>query len=209
MALIMYLTRVPRYKNTTAKDIQLIESYFAWQNAKEMKSKYSCDTFEEWCGISDSELPDAHIIEYYKQFYTMKQMYVEGIGEEKTYSIFEQLARFVKTNQIFRWFIDNVIEDDVDSEKYYEVSKEQLEKLLIACKKIMMSLTKINRNEYTVNEDIAKQVLPLLEERGYFFGPDTYDETYISQINETISVINNILMTTNFENQIVYFNVIW
>lgn len=210
MALIMYLNRAPRYKDTTIKDIMLIESYFAWQHENEIKSQYSCDSFEKWCGTPDNELPDMAIIEYYKQFYTKKDMYTEYIGKTSVYSILEQLARIVKNNQAFNWFIHNVMDNNIN-EEYYEVSKAQFEELLNTCNKVKDSfeLSETGGYPYIVNEDVAKELFPLLEQRGYFFGLDQYNGRYAEQIIELIEIIENILETTDFETQMIYFNASW
>lgn len=214
MALIMYLTRAPRYKDITAKEIMLMESYFQWQHEKEIGSKYASETFEKWCSHSENELPDKKTINYYRTFFNKKEMYVEGIGKVQINSLFEQLARFVKTNHIFNWFIKNVMSNNVDKE-YHEVTKEQLEIFIETCIKVKNSFTFIGKNKYTnedeynVNEDIAKELLPLMEDVGYFFGPHVYNDFYAEQVIKAIEVVNNILSTTDFKNQAIYFNATW
>lgn len=214
MALIMYLTRTPRYENITIKDIQLIESYFRWQHEKEIGSKYASDTFEKWCGHSVNELPNNEILEYFKPFYSKRTVYIEGIGRAESYSICEQTARLVKTNQIFNWFTVNVMNNNVDKE-YYEVSKVKLEALYEACQKVKDKFTLLgknqysNENEYAVDEQTANELLPVMKEVGYFFGPSEYNELYADQIIKTMNIISEILSTTDFNNQAIYFNAIW
>lgn len=214
MALITYFTRAPRYKDITANDILLIESYLSWQHENEIGSRYSCSTFKEWCGIPDEKLPNKETIDFYKQFYTKKKMWIEGIGKQNCYSIFEQLVRHVKTNQIFNWFIKNTMNDSPDTE-YHEVTKEQLERLLHDCNKVKDTFTFLHwddymkMNRYAVNEDVAKEYLPLLENGGYFFGSKVYDEYYADQVIDVIQVVENILKTTDFEKETIYFNAIW
>lgn len=214
MALIMYLTRTPRHENVTMKDIKLIESYFRWQHEKEIGSKYASDTFDKWCGHSEAELPVSEVIEYYKPFYSKKATYIEGVGKSEGYSVCELLARLVKTNQIFNWFISNVMNGNVDKE-YYEVTKEQLLSLYDTCKKVQCSFKLIGKNKYTnedeyeVDEKIAKELLPFMDEVGYFFGPRVYGELYVEQVIKIIDVVDQILTTTDFKKQIIYFNATW
>lgn len=214
MSLIMYLTRAPKYKNTTAKEIILIESYLSWQHENEIKSKYSCDTFEKWCSHSENELPSKDTINYYKPFWTTKPMYMEMIGDVECRSIFEQLARFVKANPIFNWFYNNVMEQNFDRE-YHEVTKNQLEDFLEICKKVKedcITLVKENQhditamNEYIVNEDIAKELLPTYDNAQSYFGPNNYESFYAYQVVNAIEVVSNILANTDFEKQIIYLN---
>ena len=216
MALIMYFTRIPRYKNILTDeyetiprdDIVLIEKYFNWKRVRETGNQYNCDSLEDWCGIPESKLPHKYVVNYYRDFYTPKKQYVEYVGEVEGYSLFEQLARFAKVNQVFNWFIKNVMGGKVDQE-YYEVTKKQFEELLGACNKVRSGFTNIGEDEYTINEELAKEYLPLMEEQGYMFGLKEYSSYYAVQVIEMIDIISNILDTTDFEKQTVYFNAIW
>lgn len=213
MALIMYLTKAPRYDNTTAKEIMLIEDFLHWRHENKIKSRYACESFEQWGGIPESELPDKYTIEYYRQFLTKKSMYVEGVGQQMCDSIFDQLARFVKANQIFNWFVKNVMNNNVDQE-YYEVTEAQLKSLLDVCSEVRKGFTFVGTDsyygdKYEVNEEVASKLLPIMEERGYFFGANKYGRAYVKQVIEAMDVIKNILETTDFDNEAVYFNAIW
>lgn len=213
MALIMYLTKAPKYDNTTAKEIMLIEDFLHWRHENKIKSRYRCESFEQWGGVSESELPDKYTIEHYRQFYTKKHMYVDGVGQEVCYSIFDQLAHFVKANQVFNWFIKNVMNGNIDNE-YYEVTENHLKSLLDVCNKVKEGFNFIGTDDYygdqyDVDVEIASNLLPTMEERGYFFGTGNYGRVYVKQVNEVIDVVKNILETTDFEKETVYFNATW
>lgn len=214
MALIMYLTRAPRYKNIVTDeyetipmdDIVLIEKYFNWKKAKS-DGKDSGDTLEEWCGIPEDKLPHKYIVNYYRNFYSSKKKYHEYFGDTEVYSLFEQIARFVKANQVFNWFIKHVMNNQVDK-NYYEVSKDHLVNLLDTCNKVINSFDS-NGENYVVDKNIAKELLPFMESHGYFFGLDDYNAMYAHQVIEAANTIKTILDTTDFEKQVVYFNAIW
>lgn len=214
MALIMYLTKAPKYQNIITKeyetiprdDIVLIDQYFNWKRAK-AEGKDSGNTLEEWCGIPQSKLAHKYIVGYYSDFYVKKTMYHEYMGEIETYSVFDQLARIVRTNQVFNWFITNVMSGNINK-NYYEVTKQNLEDLLNACNKVKNSCVH-NNGKYVVNENVAEEHLPFMTEKGLFFGSSIYDDNYVNQIIETENIINNILNTTDFEKETVYFNAIW
>ena len=130
MALIMYLTRAPRYDNTTAKEIMLIEDFLHWRHENKNKSRYSCESFEQWGGVPESELPDKYTIEYYRQFLTKKSIYVEGIGQQTCDSIFEQLARIVKAKKPKIVFLENVKNFEKHNEgKTLERAKKELQRI--------------------------------------------------------------------------------
>ena len=76
-------------------------------------------------------------------------------GENERHAIFEHIARIAKANQIFNWFVKNIMHDSMTTE-YYEVSKEQFETLLQICQNVV--------NDTHVNETVAKELLPLMEE---------------------------------------------
>ena len=212
MALILYLERAPRYENIITKeyetiprdDIALIESYFNWQKERADGGKYSCDTLEEWCGVPASKLPHKYIISHYSDFFIKRVVYSEIAGEVERYCIFEQLARIPKANQIFNWFIQNVMNGE-PSKKHYNVTKDQLSMLLDALNKVKNSISEVG----IVNEKVAKCVMPVLTNGGYFFGTTEYDAIYTAQIIDAIDIINNILSTTDFNEQAIYFNATW
>jgi hypothetical protein len=220
MALIMYLTKAPNYQDIITdeyitiprEDIELIDKYFTWGMVRS-EGGNAGNTLEEWCGIPASKLPHKYIINHYREFFTMKKFYHEYIGDTKGCTIFDQLARIVKANQIFRWFIENVMDGKPDRQ-YHEVSARQLFDLLFACKVVRKGFKLIEHDEhygdkYSVNETVARKYLPLLEEQGYFFGSKDYDINYAAHVLEMIDIIENILKTTDFKKETVYFNATW
>lgn len=220
MALIMYLTKAPKYQNIMTdeyetiprKDIELIDEYFTWKMVRS-EGGNAGNSLMEWCGVPQSELPHKYVINYYNEFFTLKSFYEEYVGQTKEYTIFDQLARLVKANQIFNWFIKNVMNDKPDAE-YHEIAREQLVELLDACINVRNGFTLIEHDEddgdtYAVNEEIAKAFLPIMEEQGYFFGTKQYDANYARHIVEMIDILENILNTTDFEKETVYFNATW
>jgi hypothetical protein len=194
------------YETIPREDIVLIDKYFNWKKAK-AEGKDCGDTLKEWCGIPESKLVHKYVVNYYNDFYVEKTMYHEYMGEVEVYSVFDQLARIVKANQIFNWFINNVM-SGVANNDYYEVTKEHLENLLKICNKVKNSFTN-NDGEYIVNAEVAEENLPLMKERGIFFGTSTYDNNYATHVIEMVNIIDNILSTIDFEKETVYFNAIW
>lgn len=54
---------------------------------------------------------------------------------------------------------------------------------------------------------VAQQLLPT--QAGFFFGSYEYDEWYVKQIDETIEIIENLLATTNFDEEMIYYVSSW
>lgn len=217
MSLVLYLYSAPKYQNTTAEEIKLIESYLEWQHEKSNNGKYSCDTFEQWCSHSESELPSKDVIEYYQQFWIKKKMRIEMLGDMDVYSIFNQLGRFCKTNHIINWFYKNVMNGELDK-NFHEVSKEQICSLYHICKKIRdtgIELIEKNKhgidalNKYDVDESVTNLLPPLYGNKGMFFGSTECDSFYAYQIIRAVDILKNIINTTDFDKQVIYLKPIW
>ena len=192
MALIMYFNRAPRYEGITAKDIKLVESYYAWKKERALDGPYSCNTLEEWCGIPESEMPHKYAVNYLLDFMSSKKMYVEGMGEQERESIFEQMGRIANAPHILKWFVDNVMDGNADAE-YHEITGDQLSDLFHVC-------VEVDSSGY----EYAKSTLPLMGE----VSDDAYNDFYMTKVAETKDVLSNILNTTDFEKQTIYFNAI-
>ena len=215
MALIIYFTRVPRYQNIFTNeyetipfnDVQLINKYFNWKKARE-EHGVDCYSLKDWCGVSEDDMPHKTIVNYYGDFYNKKMAYNNYDSEMvETESIFEDLARIVKANQIFNWLINNVTNGNVDNE-HHEVSKEKLKMLCRALKQIRRDAT-FDDNGFKVDEDVAKEYMPIMDDVPMFWGTNKYDEVYAEQVVKVYDIIRDILNTTDFEKESIYFNAIW
>ena len=227
MGLDSYLYRMPRYKGTTVHDVHAIEEYLNWQRTKAEGLKYfNCNTLKEWCDIDESELPSKEIIDYYKQFYT--KCYSDWDTEHKYgwYSIMKQVGYWRKANEIHNFFIENVQDGEDDCEYHNECTREILEDLLHTCKTVLDSCAttygKIHigdrgtdngwepvyeDGQVVIDSSVAEELLPRC--RGFFFGGDGYDEYYVNDIVDTIKILENVLATTDFETQMVYYVSSW
>lgn len=227
MGLDSYLYRMPRYKGVTVHDVHAIEEYLNWQREKAEGNEYAdCKTLKEWCDIDESELPSQEIIDYYKQFYT--KCYSDWDTEHKYgwYSIMKQVGYWRKANEIHNWFVESVQDGEDDCEYHNECTRGILEDLLHTCKVVFDSCattySKIHIEDratenglepiYTdgqvlIDSSIAEELLPRC--RGFFFGGDSYDEYYVSDIVDTIKIIENVLATTDFETQMVFYVSSW
>lgn len=213
MALVIRFYRVPRYWNIITKeyetvpfkDIALINKYFDWQKEKADNGKYSCDTLKEWCGVPESELPHKYVISHYSDFYTRKPWYLEYTGERsEVYSIFEDVGRFVKTNQIMNWLINNVTEGKFDHD-VHEISEEQVKNLSVALGKTCRAIC-VKGDEFVVKDEAkAKENLPVMDELPYFWGSNSYDSIYAEQVADARDVIERIRLKTDFEKESIYY----
>ena len=213
MAYRFCFIRVPKYKNISFRDIQLIERYLQWRKQKDNNTKSGQGTFQQWCGHSLEELPPVDAVEYYRAFFERKHTNNDDNHGYQCFGIFEQLARFSKASQIPKWFNDNSHITVWEKGEYYEIDKETLENFLSACNNVRRHGLKFveydlhGESIYTVDEDTVKNYLPILEgDDGTLSFPWEYGELYARQVIEAIQKINEILFTTNFEKESIYVN---
>lgn len=227
MGLDMYLNRMPRHKGTTVEQVSALESYFDWkenkQNPASNARKY---TLKEWCGVAYKDVPTGDVRKFYKAFYTIKYQHWDtekqfGIGR-----IMEQVGYWRKANHIHNWFVENIQHGIDDCNYHREVTEKDLKNLLSICKKVLKSselvATKIeNGTTYKdgkmvpIMEDgnaikdptVARKLLPT--QSGFFFGGTGYDEWYLEDVKNTIDIITNVLETTDFEKEMIYYVSSW
>ena len=210
VAVIMYFTKVPKYQNILTnevetlprEDLELIDKYFTWKMVRSMGGKAG-NTLEEWCGIPQSKLAHKYVVNYYREFFVPRRYYNEYAGYTTASTIFQQLARIPRAPQFIQWFIDNV---DNNTTKYWEISKDQLQDLFLACKKVKFGFISNRKSEekFLVNKAVAKEYLPLPE----WMSEDAYDHFYASKVIETMEIIRQILFNTDFEKETIYVNYI-
>lgn len=226
MGLDMMLYRMPRYKNTTANEVNTIKNYLEWQQKKKENNKYANCTLKEWCGIDISEVPDIDVVEYYMQFYNNKY-YAWDIEHNYGHdSIMEQVGYWRKENMIHQWFVDHV-QDGVDDCDYHkECTKEILEELLDTCEKVkqiaVLKSAKVvvgktlengkwvnnyEDGEIVANADEVAALLPT--QGGFFFGGTEYDNWYMRGVEDTIDILTRVLETTDFEKEMIYYRSSW
>lgn len=227
MGLDMYLNRMPRYKNATAKEVSMLEDYFDWKNKKKdpNSSANSC-TLKKWCGVEYKDVPNGNIRKFYEPFFTVK--YSEW-DIEKSYGygrIMDQVAYWRKANAIHDWFVNHVQDGEDDCDYHDEVTKETLQELLDVCEQVLKASEMVdgqivNGYRYTDNgkepilEDgqhikdpsVAMELLPTTG--GFFFGSTDYDEWYYEQVEYTANKIREILETTDFEQEMIYYVSSW
>lgn len=200
---------MPRYKGATVHDVYAIEQYLDWQRIKAEGNEYAdCNTLKEWCDIDESELPSQEVIDYYKQFYT--KCYSDWDTEHKYgwYSIMKQVGYWRKANEIHNWFVKNVQDGEDDCDYHNECTREILEDLLHTCKIVLDSCATTYRDgQVVIDSSVAEELLPRC--RGFFFGGDGYDEYYVSDVVDTIKILEEVLATTDFETQMVFYVSSW
>jgi hypothetical protein len=102
----------------------------------------------------------------------------------------EVMGRFKKTNQIHRWFLEN-IQNGVDDSRFYLVDEYQFKKLYKLCTTVES------------NPERAEELLPTL--KGFDIGSAKYDAVYFENLSKVLIILGYINNTFDFEkNELVY-----
>ena len=153
-----------------------------------------------------------------------KGEYVHWIG------VTQNVGYWRKANHIHKWFVDNV-QDGEDNCDYYELKPSQLEKLLNTCKEVIKLIEddkntttkpityneikdgkfqEVQGTEIVYSDETYSKVEELLPTRsGFFFGGTEYDQWYFEDVKNTITMIEKVLVETDFENQFVVYGSSW
>ena len=99
-----------------------------------------------------------------------------------------------KANAIHNWFVENVQKGEDNCQSYW-VSTEDLEELRNICKQVLTDRSQ------------ADTLLP--SQSGFFFGSTDYDEWYFSDLENTVTIINNLLDDDTFKCYDFYYQASW
>lgn len=201
MGLDMFLERMPRYEDATASDVMAVANYLDWQKSKAEGSEYANCSFKEWCGVD--EIPSKEYIDFYSTFY--KDQYSGWDADIPWLRTHEEVGYWRKANAIHNWFVENV-QDGVDDCCYHrEVTAEDLCDLLDVCMEVLNSCEVVDGK--IADASTAERLPPSTS--GFFFGSTEYDEYYVQDIEHTIDVITEVLETTDFDTQMIYYVSSW
>ena len=197
----MYLNRMPKYKNATPKDVVAVDNFLDY--IKSQMAGNHC-TFNEWCGM---ELTDVNLefVEFYSNHYAAKYGSWDIEKKYPWYRVGENVGYWRKANQIHNWMVNN-IQAGIDDCGTYEVTKENIKKLLNICRNIK-ALSILEDGKIIINQDIAETLLPTTH--GFFFGGTDYDEYYMQDIEDTIKILEKVLAETDFEKEMIAYCSSW
>lgn len=206
MGLDMFLFRMPRYKDTTPRQIRAIEENICWQDAIASGKCKKSMSMKEWTGYSFDDLPPEDAFYFYVSH--CKTRYACWDTEKKYPSkdIMEEVAYWRKANQIHNWFVKLVQDGEDDCRYHDEVTEDVLSDLLRKCKSVLKKVSKLDDGEIIVPTS-AQRILPTAE--GFFFGSYDYGELYVEQLEDTVEMIEKILKETDFETQMIYYVSSW
>ena len=135
----------------------------------------------------------------------------------------EEVITWRKSNQIHRWFVENVQNGKDDCNDYY-VSRDQLTQLLGTCRRVLDAselapgqvsngytfsaqgerVALLEAGQIINNPTVAKALLPTQE--GFFFGSTEYDQWYFGDLKETVTVLEAELAKGNARDHYEYWS---
>lgn len=145
------------------------------------------------------------------------------INLNKVSYIIESAGYWRKANAIHNWFVENVQDGKDDCGEYY-VSTHSMKELLSACKTVLENSKLTDGrmvSHYTFDElgdevphyvdgsviddsSAAEELLPTAS--GFFFGDTDYNEYYLSDIKDTIVILEEALKDESAE---FYYSASW
>ncbi len=147
-------------------------------------------------------------------------------GKKPNGEFAEEVGYWRKANMIHDWMVEHVQDGFDDCCYHNEVTKEILEELLDTCTKVYESCTMIlgpvkngqmhkdgewvdciEPGKVVIDPTVAKELLPTTS--GFFFGSTEYDEYYVEHIANTIDIITQVLETTDFDKEMIYYVSSW
>lgn len=220
MGLDMYLERKRKInKNLTLEETKKIACYLTWK--EHFKDKFS---LEELFGLKESEIDlnyvsnfedfnDPYEVGYWRkanQIHNWFNNHIDGGVENCQYyevskSMLEELLAVCK----------EVLSKAVIGEGNifcYSTSKENASKLLkegyiVVDNKEQNLVDVFKKGDVILNTDEISKLLPTKE--GFFFGNINYDTGYLTDIENTINILTDVLSTTDFDNEAVLYYASW
>ena len=143
---------------------------------------------------------DRYIGAYYEHNNVQGEIAITADGVEididfsQVESITQRVMQWRKSNQIHKWFVENV-QNGVDECQRSQVTTEQLTELNKSCKEVL---------EF---KDRASEIMP--SQGGFFFGGESYDEWYFQDIEATIEALDIILSKEYDYNTTFFYQASW
>lgn len=125
-------------------------------------------------------------------FEVLKKMFPElKVSEDSSFfEVSATVGYWRKANAIHNWFVNNCQDGEDDCKEYY-VSKERLQELQDLCRK-ELAIKDVVEPEGGSDEFGFERLEPT---SGFFFGETNRDEWYYKDIQKTIDLISNLLMS--------------
>ena len=140
----------------------------------------------------DTDYSEATRPEYKNVIEVSGLSHVENPADVYGASVSVNCAYWRKSNQIHKWFVDNVQNGEDDCGEYY-VSHDRLKQLLTACRQALFH----------------KDPNYLPPQSGFFFGNTDINQYYWEDIKDTIKQLSKLTDLPDFEQLSFYYQSSW
>ena len=134
----------------------------------------------------------------------------------------EVVGSWTNANHIHKWFAKHVGRHDMDAFGKIKITRQKLERLRDVCRVVLDSCELTNGkaiggymmelNErvpimieglYVKDSKIAQKYLPTAS--GFAIGSTHYNDEYVAEVRRTMEIVNDVLKTTNFRAQQLFY----
>ena len=154
-------------------------------------------------------------------------MYLDKVKKDESFDESFEVAYWRKANAIHAWFERNCANGELEDCQDYNVSKDDLIKLVEDCQTVLNS-SKLVEKEVPVQQydfdkkdyvevkkalkvlddtSVAEELLPT--QSGFFFGSTLYDQYYVEDLENTVKQITEILKDTDFDEWNIVYHAWW
>lgn len=221
MGLSMHLYRANLHGHSI-RQATLVENYLNLQkwNADNPEKTY---TLQEWCHQDPADIKPKALADLTPEFkmgyccWDTRKVYGH-------YRIFQNCACWSGANAIHSWFVQNV-QNGVDDCETYQVTREQLEKLMEICRDVLDKVQTQNiqvhvgiqlqggkdvpvmhNGKIITNPEVCEELLPTQNE---FAGNTDYDEYYVKDLEKTVQMLTEIIEQTNWATETITYTASW
>lgn len=193
--LSMSLIRSPRLDDVTIQQMRAVEYWFSYCNRP---VKYQDDSFENWCGLSEDALPSQEVIKELEPYYVARFAPYDTEHRWGSKSILHIIDYWNGGNHVHKWFVDHVQNGKDDYKIHQECTKIALEELLDACKHVIASVDPAHAaKKWLLSDEKAQEQY------------NEYSDFDINGVERTMNIIENVLATTDFKKQKIYYCSHW
>ena len=122
-------------------------------------------------------------------------MYMKKVRKSTGDVIDNEVAYWRKANQIRNWIVNHTDYPEGGNCIDFLLTKDNLTALVADCKRVLL------------DHDLAPELLPT--KSGFFFGSTDYSGYYFDDIESTVRQVEEILKTTDFETEDIYYCEWW
>lgn len=147
-------------------------------------------------------------------------------GESPSFTVRATVGYWRKANAIHNWFVQNVQNGKDDCQESH-VTREQLGELRELCKQVLDSVETVegelpNGTSYYPDGRVVEHKVPgavvaqpglaaaiLPSKAGFFFGNTEYNEYYLDDLRDTVTIVDRVLSDKSLEGCDFYYKSSW